>query len=172
MNNERNYASKVVGSNVDATNLAGVGVPAAIILETMQNEFDKGQATLSDVSGVMMRGLEFLCNQDVVDWKAAALAGGAFMLSAVKRGLDARQDNDYQNFMVKNDMELGRDSFSKRAKRRAVEAAAVIGTYLVGTRLNFATDVAGAFVFATGAVAYGAMKTRRMGWRPSGRSAR
>ncbi len=170
MSKERDYNNQINTANIDATILAAQGIPAMAFLEVIQTEFDTGKASPSENPGIMMQGLEFACNQDVVDWKAATLAGGMFMLTSVHRGLKARKNAEYQDFMMKTEMELGHDTLVQRSKSRLGRGAAIIGAYAVGTKLNLPVDLGGAVALTAGAVGYGVAQSRKMGWKLLGRS--
>jgi hypothetical protein len=169
MSKERDYAGQVATANIDATVLAAQGIPVTAFLEALQTEFDTGKAQPSENGSAMMQGMEFLCNQNIVDWKGVTLATGMFMATSVHRGIKARKNAEYQDFMMKTEMELGNDTFAQRAKERLVRGAAIVGAYAVGTKLNLGADLVGAVGLTAGAVGYGAAQSRKMGWRMLGR---
>lgn len=169
MNTPRNYRNQVTNANIDATSLAAMGVPATAILEVMQTECDQGQAFQLNDPSIIMQGYEFACNQSYLDWKAMTLATGAFMATSVHRGITARRNAEYQNFMLETGMELGRDSFARRSGARLIKGAAMVGAYAVGTKLNLEADLGGAFAMTAAAVGYAFMQSRKMGWKLLGR---
>lgn len=164
MSEPRDYNAEVTGANIDATIIAALGIPAAAFLDVIQTEFETGQAQPEPDQGIILDGLELLCDQQVVDWKGMVLTGGMFMVTSVQRGLQARKDGEYQRFMLASGMELGDDTFLHRAVPRVARGAALIGAYALGTRLSLGANLAGAFALTGGALGYGMIKARSMGW--------
>lgn len=170
MDNTRNYSGEVLTANIDAVNIGATAIPASMFLEKIQTEFETGKAPeITAQSGLVLRTFDFLCDQSIVDWKGVTLASGAFIATSVYRGLEARKKAEYQDFMMKSEMEFGEDKPLDKIKGRLVRGAAIIGAYVIGTKLNFETDIGGAIGITGMAVCYGAIQVRKMGWNSSGK---